>query len=241
MKNEKSSKGLANNYLKTAPIGQAGGVSALKIRWIEHNFSKFFKGKEAVYLDIGPGQGETLFLWKQLNFENISGVDISRSVCEHIKKLDFDCDLVDSTEIYLKNKKNTFDFIMLNDVVEHISKENLAGFMIAVHEALKIDGRVIIKVPNAQSPHFSLGRYGDLTHVQSFTELSLTQLLKIGGFDEFIFLPEKQIKNLNIKAIISNYLIMPIYFWWIRKIRSATYHLSPEILTQAIIVVATKK
>ncbi len=232
---------LIDCYLKTAPIGQAGGVSEEKIAWINYNFSKFFPGIGDSYLDIGPGQGEVMILWKRLGYQNIESVDISKDVHNHILGLGFKCHLVENTIVFLNTNKKKFDLIMLNDVVEHIAKDDLADFMIAVHESLKIGGRIIIKVPNAQSPHFSLGRYGDLTHIQSFTELSLTQLLRIGGFDKFIFLAEKQIKNLNVKAIVSNYFIMPVYFWWIRIIRSATYHLSPKILTQAIIVIATKE
>ena len=240
MNNKKTSEYLFENYLKTDSIVQAGGISKDKIACIKYNFLKFFPGKEMAYLEIGPGQGETLILWKELGYQNIKSVDISQDVCQHIRELGFDCSFVGNTAEFLNDSKEKFDFIMLNDVVEHILKDELVDFMQAVHMSLRSGGKVIIKVPNAQSPHFSSGRYGDLTHIQSFTELSLAQLLKISGFDKFSFLPEKQVVNKNIKAVISNYFIVPVYFWWIRKIRSATYHASPEILTQAIIAVAEK-
>ncbi len=228
-----------NNYLNTAPIGQMGGISNVKIEWIKYNFSKFFKGKNATYLDIGPGQGEVLILWKKMGFKNINSVDISSGVYEHIKKLGFNCILVDNTEAYLKNNKEKFDFIMLNDVIEHIPKNELVSFMQNVYLSLKINGRVIIKVPNAQSPHFSIGRYDDLTHVQSFTEKSLYQLLKVAKFKKVNIYPEKFIVR-NFKDSLVKYFTMPIYFWWIRKIRGASGHFSPKILTQAIIAIVHK-
>jgi SAM-dependent methyltransferase len=201
-------------------------------------FSKFFPGKKATYLDIGPGQGETLILWRKLGYDNIQSIDISNDVCSHIKKLGFNCELVADSTNFLINNKEKFDFIMLNDVVEHINKDELIIFIEAVFDSLKKNGKVLIKVPNAQSPHFSIGRYGDLTHVQSFTELSLTQLMKLGGFENFKFYPDQQETTIN--TFLGKYLITPIYFWWIRKIRMATFHNSPEILTQAIILVAKK-
>lgn len=234
---------LSNRYLETAPIGQFGGISEIKIEWIKYNFLKFFPGKEKTYLDIGPGQGETLILWKQLGYQNIKSVDISEDVCNHIEKLGLKCEYVDNTQNFLKENIESFDFIMLNDVVEHISKEDLVDFMIALHGSLKKEGIVLIKVPNAQSPHFSLGRYGDLTHVQSFTESSLVQLLRIANFDSFDFFAEKTPlhNKSNIKQILAIYFITPLYFWFIRNLRTAISHNSPEILTQSIIAVAKKK
>lgn len=238
MKNNEMMK----RYLETAPIGQAGDVSKAKIEWMKCNFLKFFPGKKKVYLEIGPGQGETLMFWKELGYENIQSVDIAEDVCEHIQKMGFKCDLVDDTTNFLNNNKEKFDLIMLNDVVEHISKSELVEFMSAVFVSLKKGGAVIIKVPNAQSPHFAVGRYGDLTHVQSFTELSLTQLLNLANFKEFKFYAESipLKRKLDIKQIIAIKIIMPIYFWWIKKLRNAIAHNSPEILTQAIIAVAKK-
>lgn len=231
---------IITNYLETAPIGQAGGISKYKIEWMRHNFLKFFPGKEKSYLDVGPGQGETLLFWKELGYENIKSVDIAQDVCEHIKKIGFNCELVDDTIKYLKNNQNKFDFIMLNDVLEHIAKDEIVDFMQAIYESLKSEGIVVIKVPNAQSPHFSLGRYGDLTHIQSFTELSLTQLMRLSGFYDFKFYAESMPLG-NIRQLFSVCIIIPLYFWWIRKLRNAIAHNSPEILTQAIITVAKKK
>jgi len=233
---------MMRRYLETAPIGQAGNVPKTKIEWMRHNFLQFFPGKEKTYLDIGPGQGDTLLFWKELGYEKIQSVDIAEDVCAHIQKLGFKCNLVSDPADFLNKNKERFDFIMLSDVVEHIPKDNLVEFMQAVYGSLKEGGMVVIKVPNAQSPHFAVGRYGDLTHIQSFTELSLTQLLKLAGFNNFKFYAENiPIGNgLNIKQVVSEHLITPIYFWWIRKLRGAIAHESPEILTQAIITVAEK-
>jgi len=219
------------------------GFNEDKINFLGKNFLQFFKGKKGKFLDVGPGHGEVLILWDRLGYEDISSVDISRSVHSYITKIGYKCDLVSNTADYLENKKNTFSCIVLNDIIEHIEKNELIRFIKAVKESLTIGGVVIIKVPNAQSPHFSLGRYVDLTHTQSFTELSLTQLMKLSGFDKFKFYAEKTCfnkKNNLLKQFIAIYLITPLYFWWVRNIRAATAHDNPKILTQNIIVVSEK-
>ncbi|MFA5158288.1 MAG: class I SAM-dependent methyltransferase [Patescibacteria group bacterium] len=229
---------LTERYLETAPIGQADTVG-LKHLWLEKNLIKYFPGKSARLLDIGPGQGEALLFWQKLGYKNISSIDISADVAKHIKKLGFECDLVESDADYLNKRSGTYDLIYISDVLEHVPKDEIVDLVVAIRTGLRSGGKVIIKVPNAQSPHATVGLFGDLTHVQAFTESSLTQLLIASGFKNYFFLAEKLPLN-NLKSWIATYIIMPMYFFWIRLIRSATGHSSPKILTQAIIAIAEK-
>ncbi len=233
---------LVSRYLESAPIGQAGDVSKEKIAWAKENFLRFFPGKGKSYLDIGPGRGETLLFWKQLGYEDITSVDIAQDVSDHIRNLGFVCTLTDDTVKFLHEKRDSFDFIMLNDVVEHVSKESLVDFMRAVYGSLRKGGLVVIKVPNAQSPFFSVGFYGDLTHVQPFTESSFQQLFRLSNFQKYSFYSERlPVSRSDPKGLFARYIITPIYFWWVRNIRAATGHMNPSILTQSIIAVAEKK
>lgn len=242
MDQKKTNEYLFENYLKTSPMNRSDNVDEWKIKWQKHNIEKFFLGNQKRYLDIGPGHGEVLTLWKRLGYEKIESVDISPDVCRHIQEIGFVCTLVQDTTVFLKNNVEKFDFIMLNDVVEHIPKEELVEFIKAAYGSLNKGGRIFIKVPNAQSPHFATGRYADLTHVQSFTESSLFQLLSVGDFSNIRFIAESYpIEISDIKGLLSKYVITPLYFWWTRKIRSAICHESPQILTQAIMAVAEKK
>lgn len=231
---------LTEKYLATAPIGQAGDVVKIKQEWIKINLDQLFPKKTSECLEIGPGQGELLMYWKQNGFKNISSIDISEDVVSHIQKLGFKCELVNDSSEYLLKHQNTYDLIVLNDVLEHVPREEIVSLVESIRISLAKGGKVIIKSPNAQSPHFSVGLFGDLTHIQAFTETSLSQLFEASGFDHYYFLPEKSAVRYNPMSIIANYLIKPVYFFWIRKIRQATGHASPRILSQAIIAVAEK-
>lgn len=238
---KKTDNSLVDNYLATAPIGQIKNITTAKMGWMKLNFIQYFPDKKSYCLEIGPGQGELMLLWRELGFKNISSIDISRDVCEHIKKIGFECYLVNDDSEFLQKHKNSYDLIVLSDVLEHVPREKVVELMKSILGSLKRGGRVIIKVPNAQSPHFSVGRYGDLTHEQSFTETSFIQLFKVSGFEKYFFLAEKQSIKLSVRSLLANYFIKPVYFCWIRKIREATAHSSPKILTQAIIAIAEKE
>lgn len=230
-----------DTYLSTAAIGQAGGVDEGKIAWLELNFASYFTDKDASYLDIGPGQGDLMHLWRKMGIKNISSIDISKDVYEHVKKLGFECDLVEDSTKYLQAKTSKYDIIVLNDVLEHIPREEIVDFVGAISKSLLPGGKLLIKSPNAQSPHFGTGLYGDLTHVQAFSELSLSQLFRLTGFENYWFFAEKQpMAGTGLKGVIANYIFCPIYFRWVRFTRAISFHFNPDILTQAIIAVAEK-
>lgn len=237
---KKIDNSLVDNYLATAPIGQIKNVTKSKMEWMKLNFVQYFPAVTSNCLEIGPGQGELLLLWKELGYKNTTSIDISKDVCNHVKKMGFACDLVEDSSEYLKAHKDQFDLVVLNDVLEHVPKSEIVIFVKSILSSLRPKGKLLIKVPNAQSPHFSVGRYGDLTHEQSFTESSFAQLFIASGFKKYFFIAEKIPFKLGIKSFLAIYVIKPFYFWWIRKIREATGHASPKILTQAIITVAEK-
>lgn len=236
----KTKNSLIDNYLATAPIGQAKDVMQSKIDWMNLNFVQHFPKNNSSCLEIGPGQGELLFLLKDLGFKKVKSIDISKDVCEHIKKLGFDCELVKDSSQYLEQRPDQFDLIVLNDVLEHVPKNQVVDLVNSIRTGLKPKGKLLIKVPNAQSPHFAVGRYGDLTHEQSFTETSFVQLFRASGFGRHKFFAEKIPYKIGFRSLLANYIVAPLYFFWTRKIREVTGHASPKILSQAIIAVAEK-
>lgn len=84
---------------------------------------------------------------------------------------------------FLLDKKEHYDVIVLNDVMEHMTKEEIFKVMDAVGNALKRGGRFLAKTPNMANPFVAcVGRYIDITHETGFTEVSMKQVLKAAGF-----------------------------------------------------------
>ncbi len=68
------------------------------------------------------------------------------------------------------------------DVIEHLTKGELAALCDDVSRILGPSGRWIIHAPNGESPFGARIRYADWTHEQAFTRESLAQLLGAVGF-----------------------------------------------------------
>ena len=141
--------------------------------------------KDMPILDIGCGFGVQLFLFKQLGFTNLHGIEITREsldVAYEELSSDVSLELIDAFN-YLPQHKNKFAAITCNDVLEHIPREKTIEFLTLVNEALLPGGVVSLRVPNMSSLLSSYSMCLDFTHLVGFTEFSLMQVLDLAGFE----------------------------------------------------------
>lgn len=103
--------------------------------------------KEAKYLDIGCGGGGFLKLVKQRGMVP-HGVD--PFIQFPIKELN-----IKNVSLFeAKYKNNTFNFITLNNVLEHV--RNPKEILIECERILKDDGKIFVNVPNSSSLNYKL-------------------------------------------------------------------------------------
>ena len=78
---------------------------------------------------------------------------------------------------FIKENPDSFDVILFNDVIEHLTKDECIDMLLCMKDALRKGGVVITKTVNCSNPFtFGSGRYIDFTHELGFTEMSLKQL-----------------------------------------------------------------
>jgi SAM-dependent methyltransferase len=137
----------------------------------------------ASILDLGCGHGALIYFLKQAGYRNVYGVDASPEQVAAAARLDIEGiregDLLET----LRNlPSDSQDVVIAFDVIEHFTKNELLYFVDEVFRVLKPGGRWIIHAPNGESPFMGAIRYGDLTHEQAFTRVSLAQLFLSSGF-----------------------------------------------------------
>lgn len=137
--------------------------------------------KRAAILEIGCGCGEYLAFLQREGYENARGVDrdpeqIAAGQRLGVKRLE-----VGSAEGVLARGIGKFDCIVAIDVLEHIPKPEVMGFLGLVREAMAPGGRFLCQVPNLASFYRPLF-YMDFTHETPFTASSLRQALRMAGF-----------------------------------------------------------
>ena len=117
------------------------------------------------------------------------GIDISKQEIEFCKDKGFK---VVRSDIFafLRKTKEKYDAIVLNDIIEHLTKDEINEILKHIHASLTKEGICLIKTFNMANPIMSpSGRYIDFTHEVCFTEESLRQVCLFAGFTMVHILP----------------------------------------------------
>ncbi len=179
---------LSDHYLSTHLshlYGRVEPTRRLKKQYHEANILPHVAcSKDAQILEIGPGFGELLELLLEKGSTNITALDISSEVIEHLKKCFPQILTVHANDTvkFLRSKQSAFELIVMLDVAEHIPKEHTLELLEACRNSLKPGGRLILQTTNLGCPYGRNIFYADFTHETGFNEVSLFTALKAARF-----------------------------------------------------------
>lgn len=134
-------------------------------------------------LDLGCGSGIYLYFLQQAGYHHVYGVDISAEQVALAHALGITA--VEQAEInsYLASvDSQTVDLVLLMDVLEHLTRQQLFDVLSEVFRILRSGGKCIAHVPNAEGIYGMRIRYGDLSHELAFTPKSGQQAFVTAGF-----------------------------------------------------------
>jgi len=198
--------------------------------------------KKAAILDIGFGSGVFIAACIKLGYTNIHGAefgvegrkylyDWSPSVCA----LD---EISSSIGDYLADKAESFDVIHMSHVIEHLPKYSLLYHVDAIYQALKVEGRVILRCPNMDSPYANSMLYCVLGHEYGFRDNNMKQLLHICQFDDVTF--HNPVEVLSMKQRLGNMFRRGLIF--LEKLKRRMFMTDPgEYRGEELIVSAFRK
>lgn len=138
----------------------------------------------AALLDLGCGDGALLAVARALGYRELRGIDGSAPQVAAARARGLDVDEGALLQRLASSPAASIDCALAIDVLEHIPRDELLPLLDEIHRVLRPGGRLIVHVPNGESPFCGMVRYGDLTHELAFTRRSLRQLALTAGFDE---------------------------------------------------------
>ncbi|MBY0425476.1 MAG: class I SAM-dependent methyltransferase [Cytophagales bacterium] len=208
--------------------------------WLE---SELKDNKKSKILDFGCGVGQTLGALIRDGFLNVMGVDVSSQAIETALKHQLPVQLISSTEELLR-LGDKFDVIIMSHVLEHLPKEIVIPTLKFLKDnILSASGKLILQVPNAQSPTGIYWMYEDFTHNLLFTAGSINYVLNSAGFSNIEFLDPKGESDLNLfkkwRQRFLFFLFEKKTNMWNMATRSQFHKSSPRIYTWELKVKAS--
>jgi len=200
----------------------------------------FPKDKYIPIIDLGCGSGAFIYHCLKANYQNIKGVDISAQQVEYAHRAGLMMIEQGNIMQYLKKLKNgSVSIFVLNDILEHLDRQEIFDCLDLVYSKLKKGGKVLIHVPNGEGLFGNRIRYGDLTHEMAFTPSSMRQLGKTIGFSQINTFEDKLI----IKSIsgLMRRIIWGIGTFFFRILHLAETGVYQVILTQNFLTEFIKK
>lgn len=168
--------------VKDSPSPQS--AFALQIPIVSYTIRRFLgNNHEARIIDLGCGHGTFLYCLRKAGFHNVEGVDGSPEQIAAAHRCGITEARLQTIVSFLSDAASeSFDVVILFDVLEHLTPEELFSTLDGVFRILRVGGRCIIHVPNAEGMHGMRSRYNDFTHEMSFTRQSLRQITATVGF-----------------------------------------------------------
>ena len=138
--------------------------------------------KATPVLDIGCGSGQFLYFLRERGYTAATGIDLDGQQvavakgmgldARHAPIMDFLGDAADGS---------SYGLVAMLDILEHFTREELFPLLEAVVARLAPGGKLVVSVPNADSPHAARAIYADITHEIAFTPTSLAELFFCHG------------------------------------------------------------
>jgi 2-polyprenyl-3-methyl-5-hydroxy-6-metoxy-1,4-benzoquinol methylase len=128
-------------------------------------------------LEIGYGNG--VFLgWCKSKAISVSGVELNPVLVERGRQHGFD--VHENIESTFARK---FDVIVAFDVLEHIKRDDLVGFLKNLHSICNSNATLIFRFPNGDNPFAYYLQNGDVTHQTAIGSAMVAQIAELSGFD----------------------------------------------------------
>jgi len=235
---------LHRRYAKQLSVDQFLNQAQIE-RQIDHYKSILPESKDSKILDIGVGEGWFAAICSHLGYKHIELADYDCSA----KFLDIQKELneiqsihdvkTDIRSLIAEDKfLNTYDFIHMSHVIEHIPKYDLIKTMDALNLALCNDGVLFIRCPNMLGPLPMNSLYCTLGHEYGFIPSNLTQLFRGTNFTNIEFHTFNN-KPTSIKHLIGA-ILRKIYILNAKLKYRAFEGFTPANLDQEIIASAAR-
>lgn len=206
-----------------------------------HNYLKHLpKNRDANILVISCGYGYFVHLLKTVGYSSVSGIDSDPEKVRIATEKGMNC-VVENAFAFLENPRGSYDLIIAEQEINHLTKEEILIFMNLCRENLVKGGTLLVHSLNGANPITgSEALAQNFDHYNTFTEYSLRQILEHTGFGEVNVFPLNLYvfynNPLNYVALLADRINTLLF-----RINFILYGKHNRIFTKKIAAVGKKK
>lgn len=188
-------KSYVTDHLKFAYDDAVKGFEILRKMYTRWYLPVLPADKNTPILDVACGQGQFLYFLGKAGYANCNGIDVSEEQLEIARKIGIQNIAREDVFSFLPKHKEEYGVVVANHIIEHLRKEEAVRLVDAIYGALKPGGLFIVGTPNASYLFAARNIYIDFTHETGYTAASLSQLMRVCGFESVEVYGEKPVPS----------------------------------------------
>lgn len=193
-------------------------------------------------LEVGCGLGTVLKFLEDRGYDALIGVDVDRKAVTRCREAGLDVHLISSIQEFTHSTVERFDLVLMLHVLEHLEKNEIVSALTAIRSIMAEGGRIMVAVPNAQSPTGAYWAYEDFTHSTIFTSGSLYHVLSAAGFTQIELIDPFGLAGLGPVKVVLRRMLITLYDWTrklLNRVTGSSWHQpSPRVYTFEVKAVA---
>jgi 2-polyprenyl-3-methyl-5-hydroxy-6-metoxy-1,4-benzoquinol methylase len=204
---------LYDAYISSGQAGQQGesikpeDLFRPREAYIGHLIARYLpQARNSRIVDLGCGHGAFLYFLARAGYTDIAGVDTSPEQIDLAHRLGIpQAELGDVADFLARREDGSVDAVLLMDVIEHLTRQELFDLLDSVYRVLAPGGVCLVHTPNAEGLYGMRIRYGDFTHESAFTAKSANQIFRTIGFRTVEAYEDKPIIH-GVKSVVRRVL-----------------------------------
>ncbi|MCZ6799343.1 MAG: class I SAM-dependent methyltransferase [Nitrospirae bacterium] len=168
-------------------------------QFYRYNYLKYLpKNKSANILVVSCGPGYFMNMLEKHGYQNVLGIDSFPDKIEYAKRKKLNCQ-VERAFPFLKKHKRQYNAIFCEQELNHLTKEEIMGFLNLCQESLVPGGTLIVHALNGANPITGAEALAqNFDHYNTFTEYTMRQVLTHCQFRDIRIIP------LNLYVFFTN-------------------------------------
>ncbi|HWG75603.1 MAG TPA: class I SAM-dependent methyltransferase [Steroidobacteraceae bacterium] len=167
-----------------APQDVASGYRSFNAYYRANYLRHLPADRDARILVVSCGPGYLVNLLRGAGYNNVLGIDSDRAKVEHARQRGLPCEVAEAFPFLGTRQDAQLDVIIPEQELNHLTLDETVAFLRLCHGALRPGGSVIVYAMNGANPLVGSENLAhNIDHFYNVTEHSLTQILRLGGFE----------------------------------------------------------